>query len=188
METVSKRQSTINTLSGKENATVEVFEGVYFFSYTREGNLVGAMLSTRGHKLSWHYRFKTAEERNTYIEKYKETILKNLEAEKERNEKYLKVKEEYQAGKVLVCSWGYEQTQVDFYLIQERKGETLTLVPLASERTVEDLGDRGTCLPTEKVIGEPFKKRLGKFGGVNLESYKYASLHDGKPKYWSSYY
>ena len=93
----------------------------------------------------------------------------------------------YVPGAILYSSWGYEQTNVDFYIILERVNNTVTLQQIGEIRQY-DHADSGKVSPdASKTFGEPFKKRINKYGYINLNSYSYCNLYDGTPKYFSTY-
>ena len=54
--------------------------------------------------------------------------------------------EPYTVGSILYCSWGYDQTNVDFYLVVARKGDWLTLQPMNKKKTYTGHMS-GTCTP-----------------------------------------
>jgi hypothetical protein len=49
-----------------------------------------------------------------------------------------KVSQQYEPGAVVDHSWGYDQTNHDFFVITKRTGDTVWLLPMAQgERRVE---------------------------------------------------
>jgi len=91
-------------------------------------------------------------------------------------------------GAILYSSWGYDQTNIDFYEILERNNDFVIIQEIGQVRDHDSMGDSGTCMPNKEIkIGEPFRKKITKNASINLESYKGCWLWDGKPKSWSSY-
>ena len=88
---------------------------------------------------------------------------------------------------ILTSSWGYEQTNVDFYLVVDVKGQTVTLQQIGLKTIEHELnGMSGKVLPdTSKKIGHPFRKRVTPYG-VKFE-YATARPFDGAAKYCSWY-
>lgn len=103
-------------------------------------------------------------------------------------------------GDVFVTSWGYEQTNIDYFEVVEKHGQYVTLRPIAS-RTVEDTGwmqrtveavpgsyiDRCALIDDKssaryKVKGTKDKPR------IDLTSFASAYIWDGKPNNETSYY
>jgi hypothetical protein len=106
----------------------------------------------------------------------------------------------YVSGKIVEFSWGYEQTNIDYFLITKRSAHFVWLQPIQSKR-VEDTGYMsGTCVPDPEknarqqdgsdkpVIRRKVHARDGKETGIAIESYGWASLWDEKPSRWSSYH
>jgi len=103
------------------------------------------------------------------------------------------MEQEYTEGKIISHSWGYEQTNIDFFKIIKRSGSFVTLQPLESiEKSDGPLTMTGSCTPGEpmpggKIIRRKVHTRDGKESGVAIKSYGWASLWDGQPEHFSSY-
>lgn len=93
-----------------------------------------------------------------------------------------------QIGHILVSSWGYEQTNVDFYQVTALRGaRTVELRKISSVRD-EDLHMQGTCTPRlDSFTGEAFTRRVDEDNAVKLTGYSYARLWNGKPMRWTAY-
>ena len=94
-------------------------------------------------------------------------------------------------GDILYGSWGYEQTNVDFYEVVKVSGRKITLALLA-QKCKEDGWLRGHCVPVPgNYIGLPFTRLAQSYDGksayVRIHDSSSASLWDGRPQYWSSY-
>ena len=126
-----------------------------------------------------------------------DTIKEEQKALQNEIEKFVKV------GDVFVSSWGYEQTNIDYYQVVGIKGKsTLTLREISAEVVETTHYDAGRKVPSkDNFIGEAFDKRANiyKIGNnvnvrVSLNSFSSASLKqpevDGsyKSDYFSSYY
>lgn len=93
-------------------------------------------------------------------------------------------------GDYLVSTWGYDQTNVDFFYVVKIAGSFVYIVP-ASQQVVE-LGDmQGKVIPKEaKLTATPIRRKIKKYTGgeyVKIDSISYAKKWDGKPVYYSSY-
>jgi len=110
----------------------------------------------------------------------------------------------YIPGEIIYNSWGYDQTNIDFYKILERKGNYITIVEMNQEeyknpnpprepRSPNELWGQGQVVPTTVKSGDkPFRRmvridRDGKELGVQIASYGWAKLWDGKPAHYTSY-
>lgn len=96
-------------------------------------------------------------------------------------------------GSIFSESWGYEQTNIDFYQVVEMKGSMVTLREISQQKTY-DGPMTGKCTPIKDsfVDAEPFRKKLKttKDGTAYVNS-KFSTgwckLYDGTPKYFSQY-
>ena len=94
----------------------------------------------------------------------------------------------YQKGVILYSSWGYEQTNIDFYIILERKPQSVLIQQIGQNKEFDSF-DSGTCTPDpEHKIANPELRRLSKHGGLKLNSFSCCNLWNGSPEYWSSGY
>ena len=104
--------------------------------------------------------------------------------------------DKYEPGAILVNSWGYDQTNIDFYVIVKRtdngRGVWLTLAPMTYGSRDEDLFAQGTCTPGEiKPGAKTFRRKMHTYNdvehGVAIESYGWCSLWSGTPVRWTAY-
>ena len=94
---------------------------------------------------------------------------------------------DYKAGDILVSSWGYEQTNVDFYEVTEVPSPMMVIMRKIGGHRTDTGYESGTVLPVPGAfIGAPMRKKVSS-GAVSLTSYSSAFRWDGKPKHWSSY-
>ena len=87
-------------------------------------------------------------------------------------------------GDILVSSWGYEQTNIDFYEVVNATEKTVTLIELASRRESEGYM-RYKAMPIPGCgQGKPFRRRILDCCDVlacKINSYAIARLWDGTP-------
>ncbi len=101
----------------------------------------------------------------------------------------------YQPGAIIVSSWGHEQTNIDFYQVTKRSGETITVIPLAAIKTRANdrsgLPDmRGTSVPGDPITGaKPIRRKLTYLSGRAYTKIDYGSakLWNGTPQQWTDY-
>jgi hypothetical protein len=126
-----------------------------------------------------------------------------------RQKEFLAMDDGYQPGAIISSSWGWEQTNIDFYRIEKRSKNFITLIPL--KQTRESTGcDQGKAMPTgtpkdyakdhdvawpEKDFDNPsptFRRKLqytradGNPSGCTI-SHGWASLWIGQPEEYTSY-
>ncbi len=99
----------------------------------------------------------------------------------------------YTPGKIVEFSWGYDQTNVDFYLITRRSGDFVTLLPIGKKNEYNPATMTGTTTPdpSQPLNKKPFRRKVHTSReeeiGVAIESYGWASLWNGKPSRYSNY-
>lgn len=80
-----------------------------------------------------------------------------------------------EVGDILVSSWGYEQTNIDYYQVIKICGKrTIELRKIKREITGHDSHASGRCVPLpDQFISEPFRKQC-RNGEVKIASFAYA--------------
>ncbi|WP_180902480.1 hypothetical protein [Martelella soudanensis] len=134
----------------------------------------------------WHYWFKTPEARDKRIEEGFRDRRRTL-ASKTR---YQPSNAGIEVGHIFVASWGYDQTNVDFWQVTKLVGKSMAEVrPIGSV----DASSENEAPMTEHVvpyadhfIGPARRVRISN-SGFNPESFIHARLWDGKPCYASHY-
>ena len=137
------------------------------------------------------YRYQSEERRQEFIDNVKDNVQKR-EAEKQRRRQERK---EFhtgcEVGDIFVSTWGWEQTNVDFYVLIDLKGNRGTFQEIGSSMVEGSMMSHGMacdvvpCREHEK--GEPFVKQIGVGEVINLETYMYCKKWDGRPEYNSWY-
>jgi alkanesulfonate monooxygenase SsuD/methylene tetrahydromethanopterin reductase-like flavin-dependent oxidoreductase (luciferase family) len=102
---------------------------------------------------------------------------------------------DYTVGEILHTSWGYDQTNVEYFEIVAVKGKFVTLREIAQSRAETNFM-QGTCVPLAgKYIGEAIRRMGGKHG-IKIDSVRTAFRSETKtvagikvhqPLGWSSY-
>ncbi|HEY5501322.1 MAG TPA: hypothetical protein VIK09_05015 [Candidatus Humimicrobiaceae bacterium] len=94
----------------------------------------------KSNKKVWYYKFSTVESMHYDINKTIGNIVASKTADLERKEKakalqaVLKASDHFQIGEIIVNSWGYEQTNVDFYQVVEVLNKKIRVRELKQER------------------------------------------------------
>lgn len=108
-------------------------------------------------------------------------------------ERQAKQKAEARAAKVEVgtyfyTSWGYDQTNIDFYRVEKLIGATMALVTKVKPIDAGNGSEpwmTGKCIPGDQAVGEPFRVKL-RADGFKVDR-NGAWRWDGTPKNWTSY-
>ena len=128
-----------------------------------------------------------------------ERFIKQMEAKVTRRNDLRDAKREaraafvnpYTVGDFLNSSWGYDQTNKEFYQVLEVRPLTLKICEVYQNRETTGY-DSGTCVPIpNRFKGESrwVTIQVNKDGHHWINSPEYGHLYawDGKPEYWSSY-
>ena len=139
----------------------------------------------------WHYGFKSHDALQKLIDKQIESV--RLSQERKAKEKAERLKpHSLKVGDIMVCSWGYDQTNVDFYKVKRLVGKSMVELIGIRGAIVKDSerphGMACEVIPIpDKEYGEPFKKKANSRNRITRGSYSSAVLWDGKPEYKSWY-
>lgn len=183
-----KQQSLIDHLMEKEGAEKNTMGDRIIVTYYEKNALCAAVWVSNMPRPVYHYAFSAPENRNKFVAEQMELgyneELRQLARRKEAEVKANKLK----PGAILFSSWGYEQTNIDFYIVLERKPASVVIQEIAQHKRMTE-ADAGICTPDpDTKIGSPFLKMIDKHGTVRLNSYSYCDLWDGREKRWSSYH
>lgn len=173
-----------------EGAALVDSQGTDTAIYTYESNGTPMAIAYHGKagKHDWHYRFKSTEERAARIAK---TIAhwRAIAANRAERRAAQRAPHTAETGDIFYASWGYDQTNIDFYQVTALAGKSMVeLRELAQEK--EETGFMsGTCQPVkDSFTGEPIRRKCsGENNSIRVSSCQYASPWDGNPKHWSSY-
>ena len=170
-------------------AEVEEYYGLKILRYENGGRPCVKVFRGNSSKAVAHYRFSSEERREESLEFYKAMAKKNADYKAEKKAKKAATSnEDVELGAVYYSSWGYDQTNVDFYEVVGRFGKKgLWFREIASERTYSDYMT-GSCTAAKgEFTGEPFKKILSDTKWIRLNTYSAMSPWDGREISWSSY-
>ena len=140
-------------------------------------------------KKSFYYKFSTQADMNNYIDKFFQNVEAEQKVKQERKSEKNNFKTSLVVGDILYSSWGYEQTNIDFYQVVEVSNTKKTVKIREIESKIHSTGDMsGTKMPDiGNFIGEIKTKKVQPNNYVGLNSYSSASKWDGFPKSFSSY-
>ena len=141
-------------------------------------------------KPSWAFWFRTAAEREQRIaetiKQAKDSAARKAAILAERSQP-----SKLQIGDILYSSWGYDQTNIDFYQVTRLIGPTTVEIRQIASQSSPSEGHSsmaGYCTAIkDQFKGEPMVKRVQNGSRIKIENYASASPWDGKPKYHSWY-
>jgi hypothetical protein len=95
-----------------------------------------------GYKQEWAYRFKSLDALLTFVEKDYNSRIKSIESsatrKTERKENAKKQANSVNVGDIFCYSWGWEQTNVDFYQVVEKPSSATVIVRPINYKTLEE--------------------------------------------------
>ena len=179
---------TQRDLTHEGSKTIVCDENTYVvYMYENKNNEPCAVGYTgRRSRPNFHYRYTNEDCRIKSVNKWiseRPTPAKKIKHERTLSE-----------GDVLVSSWGYDQTNVDFYKVLRQVGkQSIEIAEIGCHKTYDLGSDSGTCTPDiEQIIGEPMIKRETQYG-VRISSFQSArkleKINDTtwKSSFWSSW-
>lgn len=189
MKTSEKRQMAILALMRHKDSQLSDYKKLVIIQYTNKQDLPAiAVFGRQGAKPLSHYYFRTLDDRSKFLQETKDRQDQVIASEERQKVLYEQDKAKYVPGAILYSSWGYEQTNVDFYLITKRTPNAVWLVEIGS--TTKETGFMsGETVPDKNVIksDKPFMRRFNKWGSLSISSYQGLALYNGQPKYCSWY-
>ena len=143
-------------------------------------------------KTTFHYSYRTIEQ----AEQAAAAFIQGREAHEARMGEQKKARTAFkttlQVGSVLVNSWGYDQTNVDYYQVVKvsATGRTVTIRQIGA-RAVEDgpVALSGSCWPlADHFIGPELVKVVSAGDRLKIHSWgSWAHPWEPKPDRWSAY-
>lgn len=177
-----------------QNAHEYTREGVnaIIYLFTNRTNQPAAIAyAGKSNKADFHYHFKTEDQRQQYCNAWMERIAQRQatrDAHKAIRKEQASQPHHIKAGEIFYTSWGYEQTNVDFYQVISVTAHSVKLLELCQQDKEYPGMMSGYTMPcrnqfkNEKVItcrvtGENFR----------INGRYYAHKWDGQPKHYSTY-
>jgi hypothetical protein len=196
--TIYKDRETLPEVKDAEEAVKMVEDGVYEFKFMNylisidmEKMTMGILkLTPKGkysqYKVEQNYRYGKPErliESLKYFINNKLSFLKRKEEEKEQKQEFRKTMvNPFKVGDILYDSWGYEQTNIDFFQVTKVSDKSVWITPIAQEQVPNTQGHASANVRPikDKFVGEEQHKPLvvstwnkepyisSKHGGINL--------------------
>ena len=143
-------------------------------------------MSTRtilDHEHTWSEPYRTGRYKATYIRyctdraceavidisaERRSAIAKKAAATRRANDELFGVKDVgFEVGDILTGSWGYDQTNIEFYQVVALKGRSVTIRPVTLFTSAT--GPQDHVYPCkDQFTSEPIRKMVDRWGGVKL--------------------
>jgi len=162
------------------------------YTYSMDGKPIAMGFYGKTKKPIFHYRFKSPENMQEYIDKFfadrKQHFVRKAEAKAKRLSASQEMANKTIVGDIFYSSWGYDQTNIDFYQIVAKKGKMSFMLQKIGSKIIEytDYGVDYVVPNPGHTKGEPMLKRMTEYG-FNLNSYSSANPWDGTPRSETSF-
>lgn len=168
--------------------TSKIGSRLYSF-YTNSLNRPCVEIQNTKWKIVKRFSFFTEKDRENYINEMRNREKSNLEWKEkrkiERKQRLEQLKKDLEIGTILVNSWGYEQTNVDSYIIIEKKWNSVKLQAISNEYIEAVSWMAANVKPNPKsYLDEILEKRISE----NMFKYWACDIWDGKKTYYKSWY
>lgn len=146
--------------------------------------LVGIVWQGKSQKPLWKYRFNSQNQLDNRIQQTISSRKNSLEEKANRRRKRVEYQHSLKVGTILYSSWGYNQTNVDFYEVVELVGDKSVKIRKIDKTGRSNGVGQNLVKPIPgKFISSAILKRVGFNNSINLSSYAGASVWDGQPKH-----
>ena len=128
------------------------------FTYANNGNLCAVAFHGRAQKPDWKYRFANSVDRQDHIDRFVE---KRRDYKQRRDEERQRRNQGHglKVGDIIYCSWGYDQTNVDFYEVSKLVGKcTIEVKEVAALKTETNICQEQLCLKKVFLLVKPSEK------------------------------
>lgn len=165
----------------------------YIYSFDRQGGeKCGAIVyaGTAGKPTS-HYSYRNREQAEQAVAQFRQGLEGHEARKAERSAARKAWANPLKVGDILYTSWGYDQTNVDFFVVTKVSGKMVTVAEIAGdyEATGHMAGKTWPAMPI-RIVGKESKHLAQPSGenGVHLNIDGHSAwLEDGREHYTSSY-
>jgi hypothetical protein len=164
-----------------------------------------AYVGDKATKPRFYYSFRTPERREAYAKEFAESEAANQAykakhaEEKKQKRANLKASDFWQVGDVVYTSWGYDQTNVEYYQILEVKARSVKIQQIKVNSSDQPGSPTGGLVQPRRgeFVGNPYLSPIDENGGFTAgptwkkskPSFRHRAYKwNGKAKYTSSYH
>ena len=149
-----------------------------------ENKLIAVAWSGKRSKYDWYFRFRDKKQMDKYISDYfcklEDMARLKIERKEQKKKEKLEFFDSIQIGDIFVDSWGYDQTQNEFYKVTKKLKASIKVVKIGS-KTVANYTSALLVEPVpDAVISEEITK-VPQDGYIATRSFSCALPWNGKP-------
>lgn len=155
------------------------------YTWEVEGKPFAVAFAGKANKPIWNYTFSNEAQRAKRIQETIEANRSALAYKQQQQQERKDFQHNLKIGDILNSSWGYDQTNVEFYEVVQVAGKQV-LIREVAQKIVRQSADMNWVVPVPgKFVGAPQKviprKALSNSVGVKIDSSINAYLWNGKP-------
>ena len=156
------RQQTIDHHIKEHGAQVRSVYDLIILTYDEDDKYYLKIWKANGAHPFDNYYFRSIERRQTFIDDRIDSAESRTARKAERNRIKSAFKADLKPGDIYYTSWGYDQTNVDFYRVDSVKGSFAILQEIAAKHIPDSDGSmscRVIADPT-RTVGDPIRKKI----------------------------
>lgn len=140
-----------------------------------------------GYMKPQHNTFRDKGRRDSLLRNHVVNQINNQKRLKQRKEQRMKQKKQFKhdfkQGDILYSSWGYDQTNIDFYLVTRVISDKSVQICQIGKKNLgsNGYGEDKVVADKNRIIGNKMRKVVSKGNYIKLSSFEYAHKWDGKP-------
>lgn len=181
----------------------DVSLGIVVFRQVMDSGKIYMMgFSGKRTKPDFYFGFSSLEKSDSYIQAWHKALINYAARKAERRAvkatKMAQQQTDLVVGDVLVASWGYEQTNYEYYQVTRLVGKRSVEIRELCKFSEETAWLQGDCVPVKNHFkSEPMIKRVDESGAVKVrswgvyaskkESLRVASVEVFKPDHYTAY-
>lgn len=152
-----------------------------------EANSCAIAYAGKANRHAWNYRFRNDEQRQSHIDRWVESLRTSKAHKEARRAEQKAFKHSYKVGDIFYNSWGYEQTNVDFYqvvAVTEKSVKVREIGQHAEETAF--MSGRTTAKKDHFISEKVMTKKVCSDGSIPMR-HGYCGPWDGQSKHYSCY-
>jgi hypothetical protein len=137
-----------------------------------------------------NYYFHSLEQRQDYIDKQIAASQAHLERKAEKQQKRREFRHSLKVGDILVDSWGYDQTNIDYFQVVRAEEFFVTVRAIGAKRVPGSDGFMCCTVKPDKdnFIGPPQRKKVCQSNSIKTHSFSWARLCKEDSEHYNSWY
>jgi hypothetical protein len=151
-------------------------------TWEKNGKLFGMAFAGKQNKPLWHFIFRNENDRKRRIDETISSRKMHMDFKQKRIEEKKQFKHSLKVGDILTSSWGYDQTNVDFYEVTAAGEKSVKIREIASKTHHTEVGSDYVVAVPGHFTGPEMLKIVGKNNSLHINNSQWAYPWDGQPE------